>query len=209
MQLMRSDYLIDNGPFATSEERLKTINEIRAGIDTVVWPVGGDNFAINPLVKGNGVTPIKNEFLRHLHAQGWETEVRTRIGGVSPGPLDAVKTFADGRKFAVEWETGNISSTHRAINKMVLGMLRNELCGGAIVLPTRTMYRFLTDRVGNYEEILPYFDIWRLRTDLQGLLAVFAVEHDVESKDVLTIPKGTDGWANFRRAVAVETEGHC
>jgi hypothetical protein len=205
MRLMRSEFLIDNGPFATSTERFETVDEICAGINTGVWPVGGDTFAINPLVKGNGVTPIKHEFLRHLRAKGWETEVRTSIGGVSPGPLDAVKTFSDGRKFAVEWETGNISSTHRAINKLVLGMLRNELCGGAIVLPTRTMYRFLTDRVGNYEEILPYFDIWRLRADLQGVLAVFAVEHDAVSGDVLAIPKGTDGWANLRR-VAVEAE---
>jgi hypothetical protein len=206
MRLMRSEYLVDNGPFANTQERLETINEIRAGIATVVWPVGADNFTINPIKKGNGVTPIKHEFLRHLRAQGWETEVRTSIGGVAPGPLDAVKTFSDGRKFAVEWETGNISSTHRAINKMVLGMLRNELCGGAIVLPTRSMYQFLTDRVGNYEEILPYFDNWRGRTDLQGLLAIFAVEHDAVSGDAPAIPKGTDGWANFQPAVAVAAE---
>ncbi|WMD19950.1 hypothetical protein RAS12_25575 [Achromobacter seleniivolatilans] len=197
MRLMRTEHLIRSGAFATSAEGLEIVEEIRAGIAEVVWPVGAREFTINPIKNGNGVTPIKHDFVRHLASKGWRTEMRIRIGDLAPGPLDAVKTLSDGRMFAVEWETGNISSTHRAINKMALGMLRNELCGGIIVLPTRAMYPYLTDRVGNYEEIAPYFEVWRSWPHVQGLLAVIAVQHDAESDDVPLIPKGTDGMHHF------------
>ena len=40
-----------------------------------------------------------------------------------PGKIDAVKNLPDGRYFAFEWETGNISSSHRALNKMAIGLL--------------------------------------------------------------------------------------
>jgi len=64
-----------------------------------------------------------------------------------------------------------------------------------LILPTRRMYQYLTDRVGNFEELEPYFDLWKaLRCD-EGLLAIMAVEHDDVSKDVPRIPKGTNGRA--------------
>jgi hypothetical protein len=194
---MRTEYLIQRGPFAASTDGMKILSEIQVGISEVVWPAGSNRFTIRPVRKGNGVKPIKDGFLRHLESMGWQTEERVRIGELATGPLDAVKTLSDGRKFAVEWETGNISSTHRAINKMALGMLRGELHGGAIVLPTRAMYHYLTDRIGNYEEIAPYFDVWRSWPHLQGLLAVIAIQHDDESAHAPPIPKGNDGWRNF------------
>ena len=61
--------------------------------------------------------------------------------------------------------------------------------------PTRAMYRYLTDRVGNYPEIEPYFPLWRALRIEEGLLAVIAIEHDAVSKSVARIPKGTDGRA--------------
>jgi len=33
--------------------------------------------------------------------------------------------------------------------------------GTALVLPSRKLYPYLTDRIGNYEELEPYFDVWR------------------------------------------------
>jgi len=57
------------------------------------------------------------------------------------------------------------------------------------------MYRYLTDRVGNYPEIEPYFPLWRALRIEEGLLAVIAIEHDAVSKSVARIPKGTDGRA--------------
>jgi hypothetical protein len=62
--------------------------------------------------------------------------------------------------FALEWETGNVSSSHRSLNKLVLGIQRGLLVGGALIVPTKHMYRYLTDRVGNYEELAPFFDFY-------------------------------------------------
>ena len=112
-----------------------------------------------------------------------------------PGAVDAVKVLPDGRSFAVEWETGNISSSHRALNKMAVGLLDGILAGGILVLPSRDMYQYLTDRVGNYAEIKPYFPVWRNLKIKEGVLAVIEIEHDSLSLDVPPIRKGTDGRA--------------
>jgi len=63
------------------------------------------------------------------------------------------------------------------------------------MVPTRAMYEYLTDRVGNYEELEPYFEMWRRSQVEEGLLVVVAIEHDGVSKDVPRIPKGTNGRA--------------
>jgi hypothetical protein len=97
--------------------------------------------------------------------------------------------------FAFEWETGNISSSHRALNKMALGMLKGLLVGGTLVVPTRKMYEYLTDRVGNLDELEPYFELWRALNVEYGLLQVVAIEHDGVSRVVPRIPKGTEGRA--------------
>ena len=46
------------------------------------------------------------------------------------------------------------------------------------------MYNYLTDRVGNYPEIEPYFPLWKALQVKEGILAVIAIEHDIVSKDV-------------------------
>jgi hypothetical protein len=111
-----------------------------------------------------------------------------------PGPIDAVKELDNGRLFAVEWETGNISSSHRALNKLLVGLQERVLDGGALILPTRALYKYLTDRVGNYEELEPYFSVWD-RPDVQGVLVVIAVQYDELRNNVPRIRKGTDGRA--------------
>ena len=78
---------------------------------------------------------------------------------------------------------------------MVLGMMKGLLIGGTLMVPTRAMYEYLTDRVGNYEELEPYFEMWRRSQVEEGLLVVVAIEHDGVSKDVPRIPKGTNGRA--------------
>lgn len=102
-------------------------------------------------------------------------EYRVDVGVTKrPGPIDAVKLTSDDKYFAVEWETGNISSSHRALNKIVVGILANILVGGALILPTRSLYHYLTDRVGNFEELSPYFVVWRSVKCQSGLLVVGA-----------------------------------
>ena len=131
----------------------------------------------------------------HLKSLGWRLNTPVAIAtDKNPGPLDA--TYPVGtRLFAVEWETGNISSSHRAMNKMAMGILKKLLIGGILIVPTRAMYRYLTDRVGNLSELEPYFPLWKAVPAEEGLLAVVAIEHDAVSSTVPRIPKGTDGRA--------------
>jgi len=78
---------------------------------------------------------------------------------------------------------------------MVLGLLRGVFLGTALVLPSRKLYPYLTDRIGNYEELEPYFDVWRSVLIKDGFLAIFVIEHDQVDINVPTIIKGTDGRA--------------
>ena len=133
-----------------------------------------------------------------LKDEGWELEKKMLVleeGQKRPGKLDAVKTLDDGRLFVAEWETGNISSSHRAMNKMAVGIQEGSLIGGILILPSRAMYYYLTDRIGNFRELEPYFPLWRNLCVDKGVLAVIEIEHDGTSEDVPKIEKGTDGRA--------------
>ena len=128
-----------------------------------------------------------------LNRHGWDLETPVDIATVKrPGPIDATYKI-ENKLFAVEWETGNLSSSHRAVNKMALGILKGLLIGGILILPTREFYQYLTDRVGNFKELEPYFPMWKALVCDEGFLAIIAVEHDDASTDVPRIPKGTNG----------------
>jgi hypothetical protein len=201
MKLLQNRTLISNGEFPQTNELVQIYSEITDSIRRVVWPQSSNLFSINPVKKGNGVKPIKNNCMKHLNKSGWMLEHRMALGSrISPGPIDAVKKLQDGRYFAVEWETGNISSSHRAMNKMAMGVIENILAGGVLILPSRSLYKYLTDRIGNFAEIEPYFSIWeRLgKYDpniFDAYIAVIEVEYDELSEDISLIPKGTDGRA--------------
>lgn len=199
MKISRTEVLIDEIEEAQKEVFEDLLKEIKDAVEKVVWPLGAYDFTINPTFKGNGVKPIKNGCMAYLLQQGWEIEKRLRVtSDIRPGPIDAVKKLANGDFFALEWETGNISSSHRALNKMAVGILERNLVGGVLILPSRNLYRFLTDRIGNFQEISPYFHVWRNLKASSGFLAVIEIEHEGESSDVELIPKGTDGWARFQ-----------
>lgn len=200
MILKKIEVLIDKGGFSRSAEWTSIRNEIVESIQSLEHPVGAGRFILRDELgkergKGSGVKPIRDMFCQKLQQRGWNLE--TMIGitvRVRPGPVDATKKVGD-QLFAVEWETGNISSSHRALNKLSLGILSKVLIGGALVLPTRKMYQYLTDRVGNFEELEPYFPLWRSLQCDGGFLIIFAVEHDTVNKSVPRIMKGTNGRA--------------
>ena len=73
------------------------------------------------------MVPIKNGLMEELVRQGWTREVRLDVKGI--GKLDAVLN-TDYGVVAVEWETGNISSSHRGLNKMSLGLMKGVLACG-------------------------------------------------------------------------------
>lgn len=192
---MKEVSLISRGDFEKSQEWSVIQSEIRSAIDLIVYPPGASNFTINPIRHGNGVKPIKNACVSALQENfGWELETKITYATRSPGRVDATKRL-NGDFFALEWETGNISSSHRAVNKMVLGLLRGVFLGSALVLPSRKLYAYLTDRISNYEELEPSFDVWRAVNINEGFLEIFVVEHDAIDSNIPTITKGTDGRA--------------
>lgn len=167
-----------------------------AAASQVVWPPRAKQFTIRPEPHGNGVVPIKKPFVRELARRGWVTEAFPALptGVLTPGDLDALLTTPEG-SIAFEWETGNISSSHRALNKLLLSMLTGGVLGGILAVPSAALRPYLTDRVGNIDELRPYFPLWRSIPIDRGSLQIVVVEHDAESHRVRRIPKGTDGRA--------------
>lgn len=200
MKIVKIEILIDSGGFSSSPVWATIKDHIITSINKVEWPPGSGSFTLydesgKKRRQGSGVTPIKDIFVKNLKRLGWNLETPVNIATLKrPGPLDA--TYPVGKKlFAVEWETGNISSSHRAINKMVLGLLNGILIGGILIVPTREMYHYLTDRIGNLQELEPYFPLWKSLKCEEGLLGVIAIQHDGVSKKVPKITKSTAGRA--------------
>ncbi|MEK7466474.1 MAG: hypothetical protein AAB074_03580 [Planctomycetota bacterium] len=195
MKVIKVETLISKGVFAEGKEWGDLRASIVDAIRVMDWPAGSGKFTIRPERKGNGVKPIKDQLIAQLKKLGWTPERPLDIATVQrPGDLDAVYDTTSG-PCALEWETGNISSSHRALNKMALGLLLGRLAGGVLVVPTRAFYKYLTDRVGNFEEIQPYLPLWKSIPVKRGLLEIIVVEHDATSATVAKIPKGTDGRA--------------
>lgn len=200
MKLIHEELLINLGEFPESSEWKKVHDDLVSSIQAVDWPPGSGTFSLYPESgklrgKGNGVKPIKYRFIENLQKRGWKPELAINFQkGFQTGRMDAVKETDFGH-FVVEWETGNISSSHRSLNKMALGLLKGALIGGALVVPSRELYYYLTDRVGNYNELLPYVDLWKNIKCQDGVLLIFVVEHDALDKKVPRIPKGTSGRA--------------
>jgi hypothetical protein len=122
-----------------------------------------------------------------------------------PGNSDLIYLCGDGL-ICFEWETGNISSSHRSLNKLALGLMRGDIQAGVLVVPSRVMYPYLTDRVGNVEELRWYFPLWEATPCNNGVLEIIVIEQDAESLSVPKIPKGTDGLAAYgaARAAAIK-----
>ena len=198
MKIVRTETVIAAGAFAKSRQWKKIRSDLHREISAVDWPPGSGKFIIYPESgkkrgQGNGVKPIKGGLIERLKAKGWKPEERLAVAVTTkPGKLDAVRDTANG-PVALEWETGNISSSHRALNKMALGLMKGVLAAGVLVVPSRNLYKFLTDRVGNFDELEPYLDLWKSIPCAQGVLEIVVIEQDGESTSVSRIPKGTEG----------------
>jgi hypothetical protein len=201
VKIVRIETPISAGKFAASAEWKAIRADLHEKILRVGWPPGSHTFTIYPESgrsrgMGNGVTPIKNELMTELVLHKWKREQPLEIAVAKrPGDIDAIFETPKGKLVALEWETGNISSSHRALNKMSLGLLKRVLAAGTLVVPSRRLYRYLTDRVGNFDELEPYLDLWKSIPCKEGVLEIVVVEHDAESTKVPRIPKGTDGRA--------------
>lgn len=200
MKIVQIETLIAAGTFASSAEWRRIRESLHHAIRAVDWPPGSGQFLIYPESgkqrrMGNGVKPIKNGLMQRLQTEGWRLEQPLDIAtATTPGNLDAV-LYTESGPVALEWETGNISSSHRALNKMALGLLKGKLACGTLVVPSRALYPYLTDRIGNISELMPYLDLWKAVPCPSGVLEIVVIEHDGISAAVPRIPKGTSGRA--------------
>jgi hypothetical protein len=209
MQIIERYDVFGRGAIAASKTWARAIADVEAAIATVDWPHGSHSFTLNPTpilnrkgkltTHANGVAPIKEPMLRHLEERGWIAE---SLPPIRPGEvltkrdLDALLP-ADGLYIGFEWETGNISSSHRAMNKLTLALDRATIAGGVLVLPMKATQRYLTDRVGSFEELRPYFPLWERYPLRDGVLRIYGLGHDHLSTDVEHIPKKDDGRASI------------
>lgn len=219
MKIVETVALLQRGAFAESAEWRGIRETIHAAIKQAEWPVGAGSFAIYPESgkksgEGNGVVPIKLKPMQVLKAAGWELEFPWEVlvpgdksseKGSKPGNIDAAKLFAQGL-VVVEWETGNISSSHRAVNKMALGLVLGKCVAGVLVVPNMNLARYLTDRIGNIEELRPYAPLYQNLAVENAVLELVVIEQDSDSKTVPKIPKGNDGRAKAGRLVAKARE---
>ncbi len=176
----------------------------------------------------NGVVPLRQLFRTNLENSGWRAEeplslkgyfeqIRTdkQLAQIFRYPTPPASAVYDplhegvgdfdfwlrsdtGFRTVVEWETGNISSSHRSLNKMCLALMGCLVDAGVLVVPSIYLYPHLTDRIGNIRELQPYFYFWSKVGQLvsRGLLAVIEVEHNklFKSTDMRDfIPSGEDG----------------
>lgn len=204
MRLIEEIDVLNPADVKHSKPVKSALADVRSAIAGVHWPSGSGSFTIYPESgkksgMGNGVVPIKTAFIEQLRQAGWTPEMPFPLpaapGGATFGAMDAAKTFG-GKPFVVEWETGNISSSHRALNKIGLGLAKGAIGGGVLVVPTKEFAQYLTDRIGNVYELRSYVPLWAaIQTPQPGYLGIISVQHDETSLNVPKITKGTDGRA--------------
>ena len=120
------------------------------------------------------------------------------------GGFDFMTTAPNGTRIAIEWETGNISSSHRSMNKLAIALSNGIVEVGVLIVPSRKLYEHLTDRIGNIGELSGYLAMWEgLKAVVpRGLLAITVVEHDGLTMDAAFpyLKVGADGRAKEGRS---------
>lgn len=195
MKVVQVKRIIGKGPLAPSAEWEDIRGKVINAINEVDWPPKSGAFTINPERHGNGVEPIQRRAATLLDGEGWESQRQWPIADISrPGKMDAAYATRYGL-VAFEWETGNVASSHRSINKICLGFHIGAIAGGILAISSNRLSPYLTDRVGRYGEIEPYFPLWAATPCDQGVFEIIVVEHDAISSNAPLIPKGRRGQA--------------
>jgi hypothetical protein len=198
LKFVQQTDIIAAGPYVTSDSRRTVEKDLRDAIRAVVWPPGSTTFKIPPGRHLNGVPPIKNGFVAKLIERGWRGQEKypksdATTAAVVPGAFDVWRDLDGMPAVVAEWETGNISSSHRSINRMARAIMEGHAVAGYLVVPSRALYPHLTDRIGNFRELMPYFKLWSRLPLGNALLAFIEVEQDGFDPSVRPIPKGKDG----------------
>ncbi|MFZ3583127.1 hypothetical protein ACOI1H_13285 [Loktanella sp. DJP18] len=151
MRIAKEIILLDALPADMAVELAVLRSEILGGFKHIVWPPCAETFTINPVIHGNGVTPIKDPMMDHLEYNGWTHQVQLRPEA-NNGPVDAAKIHG-GVRACLEWETGNAASTYRAMMKIMDALTFRKIDAAFIVVSDILLAKYLTDRVGKDEEV--------------------------------------------------------
>lgn len=232
MRCLRTLILFDKGDLARSEDWNAVHDAYSRSIASIDFPRGSGKLTLKKKIQDadgqwrrNGVGYLKSSFLKNIvDVEGWEAEGDVEIAnnGTRPevrlfpslelhdegvvsqfGGFDLVTSGASGTKVAIEWETGNISSSHRSMNKLCIALSNGVIDVGVLIVPSKELYAHLTDRIGNIGELSPYIDLWAGlgKSVTKGLLAITVVEHDqlTDADDFPYLPRGNDGRARQGR----------
>ncbi|MHB8258614.1 MAG: PDDEXK family nuclease [Acidiferrobacterales bacterium] len=233
MKWLRTLVIFDRGDIVTSSDWRTIHDSYIRSIQSIDFPEGAGTLTLRRKIKRpdgqwnrNGVGYLRRRFLDHVVKQeGWRAEVGFDLGknqvppelrlypSLEPyrepissefGNFDLVTTAPGGVHVAIEWETGNISSSHRSMNKLAIALGAGKVQAGVLIVPSRNLYEHLTDRIGNIGELSGYLSMWR---DLEarverGLLAISVVEHDflTDDRKFPYLPSGNDGRARQGQA---------
>jgi hypothetical protein len=232
MKWLRTLIIFDRGNVISSSD-WKTIHEsYTRSIHSIDFPEGSGKLKLRRKTRRpdgqwerNGVGYLRSRFISHMTTvEGWRKETGFDVGKNRTPPeirlypsrkpyrepitsdfgnFDFV-TMSGRTHVAIEWETGNISSSHRSMNKLALALGSGKVQAGVLIVPSRSLYEHLTDRVGNIGELSGYLSMWK---DLEarvarGLLAITVVEHDELTDDprFSYLRMGNDGRARQGRA---------
>ncbi len=233
MKWLRTMVLFDKGGVISSPDWTNLHESYVRAIVSIEHPRASGSLTLrrkqrlpNNQWKRNGVGYLRKEFLAFMRDhEGWraESDVALSRDREQPplllypsleeyrepitsdfGGFDFMATAKNGTRVAIEWETGNISSSHRSMNKIAIALSGGLIEVGVLILPSRPLYEHLTDRIGNIGELSGYLSMWEgLKSVVErGLLAITVVEHDqlTDSEDIEYLAVGADGRAREGQA---------
>ena len=233
MKWLRIMVLFDQGNVIASPD-WKNLHEsyVRA-IASIEHPRGYGSLTLRRKVrlpskqwKRNGVGYLRKEFLAFMRDhEGWQAESDVTLSRDREQPplllypsmqeyrepitsdfggFDFMAMAANGTRVAIEWETGNISSSHRSMNKLAIALSSGLMEIGVLIVPSRALYEHLTDRIGNIGELSGYLAMWEGLKNVveRGLLAITVVEHDhlTDSEEIEYLVVSGDGRAREGRS---------
>ncbi len=215
MKWLRTLLLFDRGDIVSSSDWKSIHQSFVRSIESIDSPSGSGRLVLrrkmqDPISKQwnrNGVGFLRSRFLKHMvDDEGWQAEGEVDLQNLEEKPelrlypslesysepitsafgnFDFVTTTSSGIRVAIEWETGNISSSHRSLNKLSIVLAAKKIHAGVLILPSRNLYEHLTDRIGNIGELSPYLGMWKsMGASVEhGMLAIAVVEHDELTDD--------------------------
>ncbi|MBT9333332.1 hypothetical protein [Paracidobacterium acidisoli] len=228
MKWLRTLVLFDQGDVIRSDDWKSLHESYVRSIQSIDNPRGSGRLCLRGKIRlpnnqwlRNGVGYLRARFLDHIqNIEGWRAEGAVNLARDREQPpirlypslenyrepitsdfggFDLVTRGDNGTQIAIEWETGNISSSHRSMNKLAIALGAGIIQVGVLIVPSRGLYTHLTDRIGNIGELSGYLSMWEsLKASVpRGLLAISVVEHDelTDDQDFDFLKVGFDGRA--------------